>query len=103
MKKHKLKIIGTALLLVTAMIWGTGFPMQSLALAHVGSATLTCIRNVIAGLFLLILIPIFDKASKNGRHLAERRYGKLRLGFTKKELLGGALCGLLLSTATVLQ
>lgn len=101
--KSKMKIIGTVILLVTALIWGLGFPMQEMALAHVGAATLTCVRNVIAGLFLLLLIPIFDAASKSGRRLVEKRYGRLRLGFNKKELLGGVLCGLLLGTATTLQ
>lgn len=101
--KSKLKIIGPAILLITAFIWGLGFPMQEMALEHVGAATLTCVRNVIAGLFLLLLIPIFDKATKNGRRLMEKRYGRLRPGFTKKELIGGVLCGLLLGTATTLQ
>lgn len=101
--KSKKKIFGTALLLITAMIWGFGFPMQSMALVHVDAATLTSVRNVIAGLFLLALIPIFDRLGKNGRHLVERRERGFRLGFTRREVLGGILCGILLGIATTLQ
>lgn len=101
---NKRKIFGTALLVLTAFIWGLGFPMQSMALAHVGAATLTCVRNVIAGFFLLALIPVFDRINKDkGRHLLLRTPKGFRLGFTKRELTGGVLCGLLLGTATTLQ
>lgn len=97
----KLKIAGTALLFVTAIIWGLGFPMQSMALAYLGPAALTCVRNVIAGLFLLALIPLFDK--KSGRHLFEKTEKGFRPGFTRRELVGGLLCGILLGAATTLQ
>ena len=101
---NKRKIFGTALLVLTAFIWGLGFPMQSMALAHVGAATLTCVRNVIAGFFLLGLIPLFDRMNKEkGRHLFLRTGKGFRLGFTKRELKGGLFCGLLLGTATTLQ
>ena len=102
MKKQK--IFGIALLVLTAFIWGLGFPMQSMALSHVGAATLTCVRNVIAGFFLLALIPIFDRMNKEStRRLFIRTEKGFRLGFTKRELIGGVLCGLLLGTATTLQ
>ena len=101
--KSKLKFLGIAILLVTALIWGLGFPMQSMALKHVGAATLTCVRNMIAVPFLLCMIPIFDAASKNGRYLVKCKRDSLSLGFTRKELFGGLLCGILLSAATTLQ
>ena len=101
---NKRRFFGTALLVLTAFIWGLGFPMQSMALVHVGAATLTCVRNVIAGCFLLLLIPIFDKINKeSGRRLLSRTERGFRLDFTRRELLGGLLCGLLLGTATTLQ
>jgi len=65
--ENKRKILGTGILLITALIWGVGFPMQSMALEHVGAATLTCVRNVIAGLFLLVLIVIFDRVRESLR------------------------------------
>lgn len=100
----KKRLFGTALLVLTAFIWGLGFPMQSMALAHIGAATLTCVRNVIAGCFLLLLIPIFDKMNKeSGRRLIVRTQKGFRLGFTRRELVGGVLCGILLGTATTLQ
>lgn len=99
--KNKLKIFGTALLFVTAIIWGLGFPMQSMALTHIGPVALTCVRNIIAGVFLLALIPLFDK--KSGRRLITRTERGIRFGFRRRELIGGALCGALLGTATILQ
>ena len=101
---NKQRLFGTALLVMTAFIWGLGFPMQSMALVHVGAATLTCVRNVIAGFFLLALIPIFDRLNKESkRTLIVRTEKGFRLGFTKRELTGGVICGLLLGTATTLQ
>jgi len=53
---------------------------------------------------LASLIPIFDKLNKESqRHLFIRKEKGFALGFTKRELLGGVLCGLLLGTATTLQ
>lgn len=100
---NKRKIFGTGILLITALIWGLGFPMQSMALEHVGAATLTCVRNVIAGLFLLLLILAFDRIRHTGRHLIERTEKGLRPGFTRREVIGGLFCGVLLGTATTLQ
>ena len=98
---NKQRLFGTALLVMTAFIWGLGFPMQSKALVHVEAATLTCVRNVIAGFFLLALIPIFDRLNKESkRTLIVRTEKGFRLGFTKRELTGGVICGLLLGTAT---
>ena len=95
------RLLGSLLLVVTAFIWGLGFPMQSLALEHIGAATLTCVRNVIAGFFLLALIPLFDR--KTERRLIARKGRGFRLDFTRRELKGGVLCGILLGTATTLQ
>ena len=99
MKKSRL--LGSLLLVLTAFIWGLGFPMQSLALAHIGAATLTCVRNVIAGFFLLALIPLFDRRTE--RRLIVRKDRGFRLDFTRREMLGGVICGILLGTATTLQ
>ena len=99
MKKSRL--LGSLLLVLTAFIWGLGFPMQSLALEHIGAATLTCVRNVIAGFFLLALIPLFDR--KTDRRLILHTEKGVRPGFTRRELLGGVICGILLGTATTLQ
>ena len=101
--ESKRKILGTGILLITALIWGLGFPMQSMALVHVGAATLTCVRNVIAGLFLLLVIAIFDRIRHTGRHLIEKTPRGLRPGFTRREAIGGLFCGILLGTATTLQ
>ena len=101
MKKNKLALLGTTLLVLASIIWGLGFPMQSMALAHVGAATLTAVRNIIAGFFLLLCVYLFNRRGE--RPLFSRAGNALRLDFNKKELLGGLLCGILLGTATTLQ
>ena len=101
MTKSKLTALGTALLVVAAMIWGFGFPMQSMALLHVGPATLTAVRNIIAGFFLLLCIYLFNRRTERPLFVRTRR--AFRLDFNKRELLGGLWCGILLGTATTLQ
>ena len=98
---NKKTILGSLLLVVTAFIWGLGFPMQAMALEHIGAATLTCVRNIIAGFFLLALIPLFDRRTE--RRLFLRTPKGFRPDFTRRELKGGVLCGILLGTATTLQ
>ncbi len=93
------KYLSSLMLLLAALIWGFAFSAQKAAEA-VPPFTIGAIRSIIAGMFLLMLIPAFDKLRHTGRHL----FSKGRLpDFNKTELIGGAICGAVLAVATFFQ
>ena len=85
-------------MLIAAAIWGLSFTAQKEA-ANVSPFTLVFVRSLLGTVFLFFLIVILDKALKNGRHLISKK----GLDFTKTELIGGIACGIVLSSASVLQ
>lgn len=99
--KTKSSFFGITLLLLAALLWGFGFTTQDLALVHVGSYTLSCVRNLAAGLFLIPVIMLFDR--KTDRRLFSKKNGKFHIDIKKPELIGGVLCGIALGTASTLQ
>ena len=59
MRKKELK--GTAMLLLTAFIWGIAFVAQSDGMNYVGPFTFNCVRMVIGGLVLIPCIFILER------------------------------------------
>ena len=79
------------------MIWGFAFTAQKTS-AALGAFTVGAIRNIFATLFLLSVIPIFDKIKARSPE-----YEKRESFFTKTELIGGLVCGIILTTASAFQ
>ena len=95
MKKH----ISSLMLLLAAMIWGFAFSAQKAA-QTVPPFTLGAARSLIAGAFLLAIIPVFDKLRHTGRTL----FGKSQAcRFNRYELIGGMICGAVLAMASFFQ
>ena len=86
------------ILITAAVVWGLGFVMQKVA-AAIEPFTLCAIRSFLAFIFLIFAIMGFDRLSKNGRHL----FSKKGLDFKKSEIIGGAVCGIILFAAANLQ
>lgn len=86
---------GMLILLLTALIWGAAFVAQKLGMDHVGPFAFTLYRNVLAGLFLLAVLKVRDLRSGSGRRMASH--------FGRRELRGGAWCGLALWIPSMLQ
>lgn len=86
------------MMLVAAAIWGFAFSAQKAA-AHVPAFTLVFARSLLGTIFLFFLIIILDRALKTGRRLVSKK----GLDFNKTELIGGTICGIILSLASVLQ
>ena len=86
------------MMLVAAAIWGFAFSAQKAA-AHVPAFTLVFARSLLGAIFLFFLIMVLDRALKTGRRLVSKK----GLDFNKTELVGGTLCGIVLSLASVLQ
>ncbi len=103
MKKGLTSTTATALLLLTAMIWGFAFAAQRAAGAAFGSISIICLRSIIAFFVLIPVVMLFDRLRGDGRHLFSRQNGHLRIGITRVEWVGGFLCGLALGVASLLQ
>lgn len=99
--KQKNSLLGASLCLTAAVIWGFAFSAQSIALTHIGSATLNAARCFIAGIVLIPCILFFDR--KTDRRLFSVKNGHLHLDVRKREWIGGAVCGVFLGLATILQ
>ena len=90
----------SALLLLTAAIWGSAFVAQQTGMDYVGPFTFNAARNLLGGLTLLPLIVFFssrkkrtlppDASSENGTQ-------------PKTLWAGGILCGIALFAASALQ
>lgn len=101
MKRMLSPFLATLLLFLTAMIWGLGFSAQKSAGELLGSFSIVCIRSAVATLALFLVVLLFSLRTQ--RPLFARRDGRLRLDISKTEWIGGALCGLALAAASVLQ
>ena len=98
-EKNRLSFIYPLLLLSAAIIWGVAFTAQDIA-SSLGAFTIGAVRNIFATVFLFFVIPIFDKLTKNGRSIIPKRKNAT---LTKRELIGGAVMGALLTLASALQ
>lgn len=89
---------GGAMLMLTALIWGTAFVAQSVGMDYLGPCAFTAVRNFIG---CVALLPVIGLASRM-RCGAQPEEAAPAPG--KKALFGwGAACGLLLGGATLLQ
>ena len=93
------KYLSSILFLIAAMLWGFAFSAQKGA-AELSAFTIGSVRNIFATVFLLAVIPLLDKFTKNGRRLISRE--KI-LDFNKNELIGGLICGTILTVASAFQ
>ncbi len=85
------------LLLLTALIWGSGFIGQKLGMDHISPFAFTFFRTMIGGLFLLPIIASLNYLSKKSQKQLLRKSNKHSL------LLGSVCCGICLITAESLQ
>lgn len=78
----------SAILLLTATIWGVAFVAQSVGMEYVGPFTFNAVRTFLGAIVLVPCIFVFRRRqSQNGRQL----------------LAGGLICGVLLFVASSLQ
>ena len=92
------KILSTSALFLASVLWGLAFAAQAGA-SSVPPFTLGAARSIIGALFLIIIIPIFDKARGSERRLVSRR----GIGLNRYELIGGAVLGVILAVASFFQ
>ena len=61
---NKKALIGNALLLLTAIIWGTAFAAQRVGMDHIEPFTFGASRYVLATLVLIPIIKFFEAKEK---------------------------------------
>ena len=90
----KKTLVNSALLMLTALIWGTAFVAQSTGGDAVGPYTFNSLRSFIGAIVLLPAIPILD-----------RLQGKRPPSGTERRtvIVGGIICGTVLCLASNLQ
>ena len=92
------KYISTLLLFVAAVVWGFAFAAQDAA-SDMGAFTLGFARSIVAGVFLIGVIIIFDRLLGTGRRLFSRR----GIDVNKTELISGGILGVVLVVASAFQ
>ena len=95
------KYVSALLMLVAAAIWGFAFSAQKVA-AELPPFTIGAVRSLFAGVFLICVISIFDRFSGEGRRLFSKK-NRHFIDLNRTELIGGALCGIILAGASALQ
>lgn len=92
------KIVGSLMLMVTALIWGAAFVAQSVGMDYIGPHTFNAARFAIGGLVLIPGIFLLPKVNKSGAATAGMPGGQW-----KPAVIGGICCGLCLAVASTLQ
>ena len=95
---NKKKYIASSLLLLAAVIWGFAFAAQDAA-SGMGAFTLGFARSIIAGVFLIFVVILFDRVTGSGRKLFSSR----GIDLNKSELIGGVIIGTVLVIASAFQ
>lgn len=100
------KFKGNAMLMTTAIIWGTAFVAQKNGMDLLGPIAFNGIRTIIGGLVLIPIILLMSKINSK-KHSADTRTAE-EIAAAKKEenkllLIGGVICGLALMLAGNIQ
>lgn len=92
----------SALLFLTAAIWGVAFVAQSVGMDYVGPFTFNAVRFLLGG---TVLLPFLMWKRKNGQDEAgwREKSREEKKQARRITLIGGICCGLALSTASLLQ
>ena len=93
-KPARRRLLGNALLILTALIWGTAFVAQRVGMDSIEPLTFTASRMVLAAVAVGIL-----SAFTGRRNAVRGDAARIR----RNSLLGGVCCGFFLATATIFQ
>lgn len=98
MQKKKFKLLGPLICLLTALIWGSGFPFQDIVgrdTANIDGFSFNGIRFIIGGIILIPVFLIFEREKSTPKEEFKPEL--------KRTLIFGAISGALLSISAVLQ
>ena len=113
MKKEKIKIISSLLLLLTAFIWGIAFVAQTVGMEHVGPWTFVCTRYFLSTIVLLPVSFFMIKRGLNAntdetgntdaKAATDNNSNKNSTSGFRSILIGGLCCGFFLGAASIAQ
>ncbi len=93
------KAQGNIMLLITAIIWGSGFIAQSLGMDYVEPFTFNMVRNYLAFIILIPVVYFFRKRSLKDNPMTKSEEQALN----KRSVIGGICCGIALGFASCIQ
>lgn len=95
------KFKGNTVLLITAIVWGTGFIAQKLGNEVLPPMTFNAVRQLMAA---LVLCPVLAISLKKSGYLSKQKNTVSQLSFKKSKLIkGGLTCGLFMMIGTMCQ
>ena len=96
-KKAGNNVKGNLMLLTAAFIWGTAFAAQSAGMEFIGPFTFNAMRNYIAFIVLIPLIPIIRKFPESKKTVYKN------ISYKKDVIKAGICCGCMLFLASSFQ
>lgn len=93
------KLLGNAILIFTAAIWGLGFAWQRMGMEDIGPVTFTAAREIISAVFIGIAAVIVNVINRRRERI---RSGPFSSG-AMQTIKGGICCGTVLVAATLFQ
>lgn len=102
------RLKGSLQMTITALIWGTTFVAQSVAMDNIGPWTFNCLRNILGTLVLIPIIIFIEKIeTKKNLELVKTDItpdrSLKRPEVLKRTLLGGLCSGVFLASASLFQ
>ena len=94
MKKNQL--LGSVLLLITAVIWGTAFAFQRVGMDHIGPVTFTASRMTLSAVAVSIVACFYKGKTAFADENEKRKYHTANVK-------GGIYCGAFLAFASIMQ
>ena len=92
---------GNLILLMTAILWGTGFISQKLGHEVMPPMTFNAVRQLLAG---VVLTPIAIRGFRKSGYLSQESNRIAQIEYRKRKLLtAGFLCGAFMLTGTATQ
>ncbi len=99
-KNKKDNLIGSLLLCLAAIIWGSSFVAQTTGAEHVGPFTFIAMRSLLGSVALLPVIFVMDSLKKKKLGSEYKKMSKQDFSYLIK---GGCACGVILFAASSLQ
>ena len=99
MRNNK-RVLGNALLMLTAMIWGTAFVFQRVGMEDIEPITFNAARMALAAV-AVGAVSMLPMASEKGKLAIMGR--KERAAYRRNTIIGGICCGAFLAAASIFQ
>ncbi len=98
--KENRKVLGSALLLLTALIWGMAFAAQRAGMEDIGPLSFTAARMLLAA----AAVGLVSRLMRRGKSAGDAAQSpEETAAYRRGTLLGGLCCGLVLTAASLFQ